>query len=107
MAWAVAVSIQGPQCKGRLPAAVAGTAVAAVGNCGRRLGRGNVEDAEWRRVGERPRQELSRDVVNGDTGVRFALGPTAMRVAVDDQRHAIRVDRLLEPARSQEGIDLR
>src|SRR6185369_15667667 len=105
MARAVAVSIQRPLFENQLPAPVAGAAFRA-GADGCRLGGRHLEHAERRRAAERARQELPRDVVDGDARAGLAFRAPAMRMAVDDKGDAIRVDRLLEPAGSEERVNL-
>ena len=51
-------------------------------------------------------QERGRDVVDGDAAVGAAFGRAVVGVAVDDGRHRIAVQRLLQAAAAQEREDL-
>ena len=70
-----------------------------------RVAGGHFEHTERRSIRKRTGQQRHRHVVDGDAAGRGALQLPAMRVPVHDERDRIAIERLLEPARSEERID--
>src|SRR3954454_15715424 len=80
---------------------------------GRRAVRGSgrirqldLEHAERRAISKRPREQRHRHVVYRYVVLGAPLEPASVRVTVHDQRHRIAADGFLQPARTEERINL-
>src|SRR5262249_40845867 len=66
-----------------------------------------LQDVERRAVAHRLAHQRQRDVVHRDARRRLALVAAVVGVAVETDRHAVAVERLLEAAGAEEGEDRR
>src|SRR5207245_10904299 len=82
----------------------------SAGGDGWRRGRGRLgrdrDDAKGGPIGLQALQKGKSHVVHGHAARGLALGLAAMGVAVEHDARGIAVERLLEPARAEERIDL-
>ena len=65
-----------------------------------------LNDPEGRSVRQRVTQEWQGDVIDGNPVASFPLRRSVMRVTMEDRRDTVAIERFLQAAGTQEGIDL-